>query len=236
MPVLSDLSLNLSFDEAVKYHGLRCRGLIRPKTLSVLKSLIDDIEQHHYFKPQIAYQVLTISEIKDGFIYLTNKQILAAPIAFHYIKKASHLLLAVGTLGSQISCIISELFHNNKKFNAILVEELANYALFKVSMMIEKQADIDALNMSLTASGPLSPGDEGFKLSSQPVILKLAGASLIDVAISSTQMMAPQHSISVVYGIGQKMRKWSQSKNCETCKSRNHCQHRIALLAMEESP
>ena len=238
MPVLSELPLKLNFEEAVEYHGLRCRGLVRPRTVDALKALIDDIQQNGHFKPEISYEIIPIKEVSKGFIQLSSQQKIAAPIAApiasHHLKNASHLLVGVCTLGEQISKTISQLFHNSKRFNALLMEELTNHALFKLSSQIEKLADKEAAAMGLTASGPINPGDDGFELSSQQQILEFAGASAINVNISSTQMMLPQHSISVVHGLGKKMKKWTQSKNCESCSSKDRCRHRIAIIAMEE--
>ncbi|VAV92979.1 hypothetical protein MNBD_ALPHA01-1922 [hydrothermal vent metagenome] len=232
MPVLNNLPLGLTFDEVIKYHGLRCRGLIRPGTVDLLQSIIDDMESGSYLKPEIAYSIIPLDQIKDGHLHLANHNALPAPIAAHRLKKASHILIGVCTLGHQIGRIISQSFHNRKKLYAILMEELANHALFKLSGLLQKQAERDAADLGLTASGRLSPGDEGFGLSSQTQIVEMAGALAIDIDVNGAQMMSPRHSISMIFGLGRNMPKWTEAQTCENCRSHDRCHHRIAMKGM----
>ncbi len=229
IPVLLSLPLRLSFEEAIKYHGLRCRGLVHPRTVGVLRSLVDEIHQRGYFEPKVAYHIGAARDIGNGSVHADMGHVLAAPVVAHHLRNSSYLLLAVCTLGARISQIISQFFQEEKRFQAIILEELTNYALFKLSGMVEQRADLEASEMGLTASGPVNPGDDGFDLSSQSIILDLANASEIDVSISPVQMMAPRHSLSVVHGLGANMRKWSRAQNCETCKAKDRCRHRHCL-------
>ncbi len=228
MAILKNPSLDLSFKEVVEYHGLRCRGLIRPRTIELLQTIINDLERSSHLKPEIAYNIVPVKQVKDGCLYLANHRILPIPLATHKLRHISHLLIGVCTLGNQIGPAISQLFHEKKRLAAVLMEEVANHALFKLSGMLEALADKDAREIGLTASSRLNPGDNGFDLSLQSLIVEMAGASRIKVDINAMQVMSPQHSISVIFGLGKNMSKWSQAQSCKSCRAYDRCRHRLA--------
>lgn len=227
MAAIDGVELSLTFEEASEFHALRCRGLKSPRTFGVIRSLLEQIQEQSLFEPRIAYHVEPVDRIETGCIGLQNQQELRAPIASHKLKKASHLLVGVCTLGSQVGDAVTRLFQDRKRLKAILMEELANCALFKLTRVLEAHADKEAGRLGLVASGPLNPGDSGFDLSLQSQLLDMAGSSQIGVDITSTQMMAPQHSLSVVFGLGKRLQKWTQAQNCEDCRAAPKCPHRI---------
>ena len=119
-----------------------------------------------------------------------------------------------------------------RRLDAVILEELATFCLIKLSSELEKLGAQEAERMDLSISGSLNPGDhDGFALSTQELILKMANADSIGVVLTSAQMMSPQHSLSVVYGLGQLMPGWTQLENCSNCGSRNKCPHVLALEA-----
>lgn len=228
MTVINNPPLDLTFKEVVEYHGLRCRGLVRPRTIELLQTIINDLERSSHLRPEIAYNIVPVTQVKDGCLYLANHKILPVPLTTHKLRHISHLLVGVCTLGDQVGPAISQLFRNKKRLAAVLMEELANHALFKLSGMLELLADQDAKEIGLTASSRLNPGDNGFDLSLQSAIVEMAGASRIKVDVNVLQMMSPQHSISVIFGLGKNMPKWNKAQSCKSCRAYDRCRYRIA--------
>jgi len=157
---------------------------------------------------------------------LENGDILVAPLLAHRIAGASHILFGVATIGSAMAETVRRCFTQGNSLKAILMEQLANAALFETINRLQTLAEKRASAVGLTASGPLSPGDhEGFSLDQQATVLKLAGATKIDIAMTQTGQMNPVHSISVVIGLGTSMRKWTKVDDCRICRSRDRCCH-----------
>lgn len=229
MPIVKGATLALTFEEIAQYPGLRCRGLARSKSADLLRSHLKEINSQSLFQPDFAYNIVPLEHISQGCMYLPGNKVLPAPIAAHRLKRASHVVLAVCTLGEEIDSAISQLFHRKKRFHAMIMEELSNYALFKLSGLLEERVTKEADGLGLMASGPLSPGDDGFELSAQQLIIDLAGAADIGVNLSSGQMMNPRHSVSILYGLGKQMPQWTHAQNCEDCSSRERCKHRLVL-------
>lgn len=231
MPIVKNAPLALTFEELVQYPGLRCRGLAKSKTADALKSHLAEIRDQSLIQADFVYSIIPLERITDGCMHLPDNKVLRAPIAAHRLKRASHLVLGVCTLGEKIGDVISQLFHDKKLFHAMVMEELANYALFKLTALLEEQVSKEAADIGLMRSGPLSPGDDGFELSCQPMLIELARAADIGVSLSSHQMMNPRHSISILYGLGKRMPQWTHAQNCEDCSARERCRHRQAVAS-----
>ncbi len=226
MTSICDIPLHITMAEVQQFHGLQCSGLLETKSLDQLSALLDDVNRQHLFKPKVAYTVTVLQSLTSGCLCLPGQVQLRAPIASHRLRGASHLMLGACTLGEAVASRVANLFAEKKRYKAILLEQLANFALFKLSAHMQQFADNEAQGLGLQASGPLSPGDDGFDLSAQSVMIELSGAQDIDISLSANYMMLPQHSMTILYGLGQKMDRWTQAQNCENCRSRENCQHR----------
>ena len=212
-----------------EYHGLRCRGLARPRSLAVIEKLLTEIKTLSLIQGRLSFDVCPVKKVEDGVIHLADGTKLQAPVAAHRLKRASQLFMGVVTLGEEVGEAISSRFANGSRLEAIILDEVANFCLMKAVTELEQDGAREAKLRGLTISGPLSPGDDGFELSTQATILERVNAPAIGVSISSASMMLPRHSLTVVYGLGRSMPTWSQLKNCEGCRSREKCPHRLAL-------
>jgi hypothetical protein len=71
-------------------------------------------------------------------------------------------------------------------------------------------------------AGELRAGDPGLQLQAQQTVLQLAGAADIGLSLTSTMMMNPTKSTSIVQGVGLALpaQTWSR---CDHCRSRERC-------------
>jgi hypothetical protein len=76
-------------------------------------------------------------------------------------------------------------------------------------------------------SSPVSPGMPGFSLTEQWNLLKLAPAEEIGVSLSSSGVLIPRKSASMVIGIGPKMTRWTQAEVCRRCSLNKTCPYRV---------
>jgi len=170
-----------------------------------------------------------VKSLSNGVIELEQGTRLHAPLLVHRLARASGLAFGVATIGNAFAETIEQLFKAGQQFKAVLMEEIANACLYKVSMQFQQRVDDEAGLINLQTSGTLAPGDEGFDLSGQEQVLALADAAAIHVSLSASFMMKPRHSVSNVIGIGRRMQKWTQIENCSVCKSRERCPHRQGI-------
>lgn len=229
MPVIVDINIGLNAEEAVTIPGLRCRGLMQKRILSLLPGIFDEIKQSSLVRPAIAWEIVEVETIKDGVMKLHDGSRLQAPLLSHRMRRASRLAFIVATLGEGIGRHINGLFNSGQQLKAILTEEIANAWLFRVSQLSQEWVDKEAAKTGLQASGSLSPGDEGFPLQGQAQVLEQSGAARLGIALSEYSMMTPRHSLSSVIGLGRRMQRWTQVENCAECRARDRCPHRHTL-------
>lgn len=226
MPVIQDIQVSLNANEAGKIPGLRCRGLMQQRVLDMLPDIIGDISNDNLIQPALAYNIIPVKSKNRDVVELEQGTCLHAPLLVHRLARASRLAFAVVTIGNTIAETINHLFKTGMQLKAILMEELANAYLFKLNMYLQQLVDEAAAAETLVASGALAPGDDGFDVTEQASVLKLAGAADINVSLSRSFMMKPRHSVSHVIGIGRKMQRWTQVENCAECAARDRCPYR----------
>jgi len=80
-----------------------------------------------------------------------------------------------------------------------------------------------AAELGLQAGSPVNPGMPGLPITEQQNILDLAHADKIDVSLTSSGIMVPRKSTSVVIAIGNNMDTWTQEEVCARCNLRETC-------------
>lgn len=198
---------------------------------SLLPEILASIDRNKLIESSTCYEIVPVRKIQPGQITLGSGDVLRAPLLAHRLARASHILFSVTTIGTAIAENIRRCFDDGKNIQAIFMEELANIALFDATDRLRSLAERCATDMGLRASGPLSPGDfDGFGLDQQPIVLALAGAQRSGITMTQAGQMNPVHSVSVVIGFGKDMRNWTRLDDCNSCRSRDRCQHYLRML------
>lgn len=129
---------------------------------------------------------------------------------------------AVLTIGPAIDERIRTLFDARQASLALALDGVANEMVFALSRRVQDHLLATVRRDGLTVAGELRAGDPGLALQAQSTVLKLAGAAAIGVDLTSTLMMRPTKSASIVQGVGVDLpaAKWAR---CDTCRSRDRC-------------
>lgn len=129
---------------------------------------------------------------------------------------------AVATIGEAIEHRASALFAERRAALAMALDGLANELLFATSRKVQDRMLTQARRQGLTVAGELRAGDPGLALSAQRTVLELADAARIGVSLTSTMMMHPTKSTSIVQAVGVALpaQTWSR---CDHCPSRAKC-------------
>lgn len=129
---------------------------------------------------------------------------------------------AVATLGDGIEQRVAALFGERRASLAVALDGVANELLWALSRRVQDRMLAAMRRHGLCVAGELRAGDPGLALKSQQVVLDLAGAHRIDVSLTTTLMMNPTKSTSIVQGVGLNLpvQAWSR---CDSCRSRDRC-------------
>ena len=217
------IALQISFEELQAIPTLHCRGFMRPKIARVLKDLLISIQNEEVFSPAASYSIVGVEETSSESLVLGDGTELCGPLVAHKFRSASMVMATATTLGDRVGGLVERSFVSGEQLRAVLLEEIANFALFKLNEQLLEVAREEAVERGLSASGPLCPGNEGFDLQEQSKVLQLADAARVGIALSEKSMMSPRHSHTQLVGFGRRMSDWSYADNCDSCKARERC-------------
>jgi hypothetical protein len=226
MPVIRDKVFKVDLPKLEGIVGLPGRRHVNEWIRDLQPEILADINDGGLIEAASCYEIVRVQRAGRGTILLDGGVVLSAPLLAHRLARASHILIGTATIGGAMADEIRRCFGTGRHLKAVLMEEVANAALFETANDLETAAQQRAEDMALNASGPLCPGDhDGFDLDQQERVITLAGAGRIGITITRTGQMKPIHSASVVIGLGRNLRRWDRIDDCRKCRSRDRCGH-----------
>ncbi|MCK4863676.1 MAG: hypothetical protein KAS25_05225, partial [Dehalococcoidales bacterium] len=85
----------------------------------------------------------------------------------------------------------------------------------------------EASKRGLQASSPVNPGMPGLPITEQQNLLELAHAGDIGVSLTSSGVMVPRKSTSMIIATGPVMKTWTQAEICARCNLRETCPYTV---------
>jgi hypothetical protein len=225
MPVLRDWELTLDADKVLWGQGadpalVRAR---RPKLVAIAEAAIK--EGRPFLAPVVLYQRLPVAGLRHERLLLADGGVLLGPLIASHLAGASEVIVAVCTVGDEVTSAISERFRTDP-VGALAMEGVAGAAAEALAEAVCRRFDALALAEGLQTSIPLNPGMIGWPLEEgQPQIFSLLDASEIDVTLDpGTYLMRPLKSLSLVIGLGRDLNPTGQT--CDFCSMRETCRYK----------
>jgi len=230
MPVLTEIRQRLSVEDITSSWGVRRARLASTRMTALLSDLLEQIERHNWIQPRISFQVhAVVMRTREQFT-LRGGARLSSPILGHYLPAATHVVAAVCTIGDAIENQVRAGFAASDRLRAAMLDEIGTLALYRLGDQVEEMIQEEAARLGLQASGALNPGEDGFPITQQEIVLELAGGAAIGISHTSTGMLRPRKSLSMILGLGKQMRRWSRGERCAVCAARDRCPHRRSNL------
>ena len=227
MPTTRDVSIAISAADVLRRNGLRFGGRLNPRVRDLVPDMLRVVETEDLLQPAIAYREWPVAAADGTAMRLTNgARIENAPRLVQQLTKATSLLAVAGTLGPRFDAHVSRLFAERQPMRALVLEEIGILAVAKLGDAIGDRLGDEAKARGLECSSPMSPGEAGFALATQPAIVALAGGEEIGITLSASGAMAPVKSLSMVLGVGENMPRWSAWQVCAGCAARTRCRFR----------
>jgi hypothetical protein len=224
MPVLRDWELDLDADKVLWGQGAdpaRVRAR-RPKLAEIAAAAI--AEGRPLLAPVVLYRRIPVLELRHERLLLEGGS-LAGPLMADRLAAASEVIVAVCTVGDEVTSLISERFQTDP-VGALALEGVAGAAAEALAEAVCRRFDALALAEGLQTSIPLNPGMIGWPLEEvQAQIFNLIDASEIGVALDpGTYLMQPLKSLSLVIGLGRELNPTGQT--CDLCSMRETCRYK----------
>jgi hypothetical protein len=224
MPVLSNWELIIDADQVLRGQGadpakIRQRS---PRLIDLAERAIE--EGSSLLKPALLYRRMEVDHVIHERIRLKGGGELKGKLPATHLAPASEVLVILCTVGSDLEKRISQVMKTDLVYGLALdglgsagVEALTNAAC--------RQFEIEAEMKHLEVTIPLSPGMMDWSVEDgQPQIFKLLPAEEIDVELTSSVVMVPRKSLSMVMGIGKQM--ITSGSICDYCSMAETCRYR----------
>lgn len=225
---VKDLSISLELEEVLRRQGMRpgSAGAFRFQDLSI--ELLEMVYEQGLLTPRLVYEQYPLIYVEEGVLQL-GKTIVRGQRLASVLRSAKTALVAVCTIGPRLEAEVQHLFGEGDTTKALLLDGLGTAAVDAVARESCHLLRDIAVSAGYTASSALSPGTTGFPLSEQERIFQLVDAAQIGVRLTSSGMMEPKKSISMVVGFGPDMPTWTQVEVCAHCEMRETCDYKTRL-------
>jgi hypothetical protein len=230
MPVLTEFRQRFSVEDITSSWGVRRARLASSRMTALLSSLLEQIDRHNWLQPKISFQVHAVIVGTREQLTLRGGSTLSSPMLGHYLPVATHVAAGVCTIGDAIENEVRRGFAASDRLRATILDEIGTLALYRLSDRVQEMIQEEAARMGLQASGALNPGEDGIPISQQETVLELASGADIGISQTSTGMLSPRKSLSMILGLGKQMRRWSRGERCAVCAARDRCPHRRTRL------
>jgi hypothetical protein len=229
MPVIRDIPLNIEAGEILRREGLGGKVRVRPEVETIIRELVDSARATHLVEPLMAYEIYPITELTHDKVSLDGGREVSGTLLPPLLARADELAIAVITIGPALEKRVTEYNNNKEPLRAILLDGIGSAAVDSLTQeacaYISHQAD----SRGYQVGSPVNPGMPGLALTEQWPLLEMVPAGKIGVSLTSSGVMVPRKSTSMLIGIGKQMTVWSRAEVCERCNLGETCPYRIKV-------
>jgi hypothetical protein len=223
MPIIRDFSITLEMEQILRWQGLGRRKKIRPHILGSLQELLQEVDCLHLLKPAISFEIYPLLAVQEGHLTLEGGFVLHSSLLSSQLASAKELAFVACSIGSSVEEKITSYFQKDDLLRATLLDGIGNAAMDVLSQEICGKIQQTSSAHGYEASSPISPGKDGFPLLEQKTVCHLAHAEEIGIHLTSSMMMVPRKSSSMVFGLGENMPIWKKGEECQHCNLKNTC-------------
>ena len=231
MPVIRDIPLSLKTREVLRREGFRENSRIRPEIKSLILELLASIKKANLLEPAIAYEIYSISKMNRRQLSLEGNLVVSGPLIPSLLPGARELAVVVGTIGPRLEKQATDYFNRDEPLRGMLLDGIGSAAVDSLTQEVCKFMADEASSRGYQVSSPVNPGMPGLPITEQWHLLKMVPAREIGVSLTSSGMMVPRKSTSMVMGIGPQMKTWTRAEVCARCCLRRTCPHVIPNLS-----
>ena len=221
MELQQKLDLIFDVDAVLRGQGADA-AVLRTRRPALVKVAEDAMQESiSLLVPKVIYQEFKVEGVQHERLLLQGKRKIDSKLLAQHLAVASRVIVILATIGEKLEQQVSKMWDSNMVYALALdgagsasVEALANAAC----QYFEKQASEGGLQVSI----PLSPGMVDWPVSEgQPQIFNLLGDEGSVVKLTSSNIMVPQKSLTMVMGIGAELK--ASGRTCDFCTMRGTC-------------
>lgn len=213
----------------MRRQGLGERSNTRPEIRGLIDELLASVEDSNLLGPAIALETYNITGMSPREVFLEGNPTIYGSLLPSLLSQARELVVAVCTIGPNLEKKVTDYTKHGKPLRGLLLDGIGSAAVDALTQETCKLVAEKIVSRGHQASSPVNPGMPGLPITEQWKLLKMVSAQKIGVSLTSSGIMIPRKSASMIMGIGPKMSTWTQSEVCAKCNLSKTCPYRIRL-------
>jgi hypothetical protein len=223
MPVVRDIPLSLKLNEVLRREGFRGYATVRAEIKSQITELLDSIKSARLLEPAMTYEIHPVTGMSPGQVSLEDDKAVQGSLLPSIFPEAKELVAIVVTIGPRLEKQVTDYSKGGETMRAMLLDGIGSSAVDMLNQEACRFIAGQASSREYQASSPVNPGMPGLPITEQWNLLELAKANEIGVSLTSSGIMVPRKSTSMVIALGPQMRTWTQAEICACCNLRETC-------------
>jgi len=227
MPVISNIRLNLKKNEVLRREGFRGYSRVRPEIKNLVLELLESTESTHLLEPTTAYEIYPVTGMDPDRVLLKGDAVVSGSLIPSTFPEAKELAAIVCTIGPGLEKQVTEYSRGGETLRAMLLDGIGSAA---VDILVQEACRFisrEASKRGLQAGSPVNPGMPDLPITEQWNLLGLAHAGDIGLSLTSSGIMVPRKSTSMIIAIGPEMKTWTQAEICARCNLRETCPYTV---------
>jgi hypothetical protein len=160
-------------------------------------------------------------------ISLDGDKALHGPLLPAIFPEAKELAVILVTIGPKLEKQVTDYSKKGAALQGMTLDGIGSAAVDKLVAEFLRLIATEVSSRGYEISSPVGPGMPGFPLTEQWNLLGLVKAGEIEVTLTSSGMMVPRKSTSMVMGVGPQMTRWTQAEVCARCTLRETCHYKL---------
>ena len=227
MPVIRDIPLSLKPSEVLRRQGLGRGAKVRPEIRLLIRELLASLNKSRLLEPAVAYEYYRVRSMDGSRISLEGDKALHGPLLPAIFPEAKELAVILVTIGPKLEKQVTDYSKKGAALQGMTLDGIGSAAVDKLVAEFLRPIATEVSSRGYEISSPVNPGMPGFPLTEQWNLLGLVKAGEIEVTLTSSGMMVPRKSTSMVMGVGPQMTRWTQAEVCARCTLRETCHYKL---------
>jgi hypothetical protein len=219
---ISDLQLD---EDAV----LRGQGAepsaIRTRKPRLVELATQALEQYSYLlEPKVIFRQLYVNKVAHEKIELEDGCFIRGGWITQQLAPAKRVIALLCTVGSGLDDASGSLWDTNPLL-ALALDGVGSAGVEALAQAACQQVEVQANLFGLQTTIPFSPGMIEWPVETgQPIIFELLSEQNNKVELTSSYMMKPRKSLSMLLGVGPDF--GTKGSTCDFCAMQEHCKYR----------
>jgi hypothetical protein len=216
--------LDLDVDKVLAAQGAEPPAIRRrhPRLVRAAERALD--EGLNLIAPDAAQKVLSVTRRNERGVHLAGGGCIRGATIQRQLCDAEQIVAAVCTIGGALEQRVSAMLGEDPML-ALALDGLGTAAVDVLATEVCSQVAAEAETRGLKATVPLSPGMMGWPIADgQDLIFSLLNAGAIGVVLTTSRLMVPRKSVSMVIGLGRRVT--TGLRTCDLCDMKDRCRYR----------